>query len=423
MITILVYISQSRNLDWRKDTFCLNVPLNFPRSTSRCTYSIAAKAGTEFIEALPDTGAQVNIISARLAQKLRLEPQSQTERLIQLPTGGQVESPGRLEVPFTFGEEDKVTNLECFILPHSTHDLILSGPFLRATETLTKYRNRIVTDFRHKKSRRIGLRLLGSTRRCLQVLIDGQPVEALPDTGSDVMVMSYAYALSRGFNIDEDFQHFHVVELADGSESFTCGLVRGVEWTFVASRQRVKCDFYVLQDLCTDVVLSNDFLFGLDVFSKQSDSLSELSDSRDSSELLLISLKGKGQSKSPRHEDSANIDLTSKNAFSRQGVLAELNRRDNFDERIDAMDPGEQEVARRTELERRIIWEEGRHMHELHVILSLDCLDDCTLLVAASTQDADTAPSERRWWWPFRLHARMHDLLNLKARRRHGSRS
>lgn len=216
-------------------------------------------------------------------------------------------SPGLLEVPFSFRGEENVTNLECFILPQISHDLILSGAFLRETETLTKYKSRIATAVR-QGSKRLGLRLLGNERRCLHGLIDGEPVEALPDTGSDVMVMSEAYALSRGFNIDRNIRNCLDLELADGSEVFTCGLVRGVDWTFAASRQSVKCDFYVLEDLCTDVVLHNDFLFGLDVFSTESESLSELSYSEDFSELLLISLKGNRPAELPQHEDLAHID-------------------------------------------------------------------------------------------------------------------
>ncbi|KAI3545688.1 hypothetical protein CABS03_10462 [Colletotrichum abscissum] len=125
------------------------------------------------------------------------------------------------------------------------------------------------------------------------------------------MVMSKAYAISRGFNIDRNLQKFLDLELADGSEAFTCGLVRGVDWTFAASRQSVKCDFYVLEDLCTNVVLTNDFLFGLDVFSTESEFLSKLSYSEDYSELLLISLKGNCPAELPPHEDLANIDLAS----------------------------------------------------------------------------------------------------------------
>ncbi|KAK1510982.1 hypothetical protein CTAM01_01555 [Colletotrichum tamarilloi] len=136
-------------------------------------------------------------------------------------------------------------------------------------------------------------------------------LSALPDKGSGVMVMSKAYAISRGFNIDRNLQKFLDLELADGSEAFTCGLVRGVDWTFAASRQSVKCDFYVLEDLCTNVVLPNDFLFGLDVFSTESEFLSKLSYSEDYSELLLISLKGNCPAELPPHEDLANIDPAS----------------------------------------------------------------------------------------------------------------
>ncbi|KAK1475123.1 hypothetical protein CCUS01_16944 [Colletotrichum cuscutae] len=183
-------------------------------------------------------------------------------------------------------------------------------------------------------------------------------LSALPDTGSDVMVMSKAYAISRGFNIDRNLQKFLDLELADGSEAFTCGLVRGVDWTFAASRQSVKCDFYVLEDLCTNVVLTNDFLFGVDVFSTESEFLSKLPYSEDYSELLLISLKGNCPAELPPHEDLANIDqialvVTSADAFSRQRVLAELHHRDEVDNLIDALDPGDQETARRAEFERR----------------------------------------------------------------------
>ncbi|KXH47978.1 hypothetical protein CNYM01_02566 [Colletotrichum nymphaeae SA-01] len=385
LFAVLGCTSQDRKFDWRKDTLRSNIPLNLPRSSRRCTYSIAAKAGTEFIEALPDTGAQFNIISAHLAQKLRLEPKSHTERLIQLPTGGDVLSPGCLKVPFSFRGEKKVTNLTCFILPHISHDLVLSGAFLRATETLlTKYKSRITAAVR-QCSKRLGLRLIGNERRCLHGLIDGQPVEALPDTGSDVMIMSEAYALSRGFNIDRNLQNFINLELADGSEVFTCGLVRGVDWTFAASRQSVKCDFYVLEDLCTDVVLNNDFLFGLDVFSTELESLSELSYSEDYSELLLISLKGYGPAELPPHEDPANIDLTSADAFSRQRVLAELHHRDEVDNLIDALDPDDQETARRTELERRKVWDVLRQRHQQLQVAAQ--LNGSTSPMTAPTQD------------------------------------
>ncbi|KAK1529102.1 uncharacterized protein CCOS01_06936 [Colletotrichum costaricense] len=221
-------------------------------------------------------------------------------------------------------------------------------------------------------------------------------LSALPDTGSDVMVMSKAYAISRGFNIDRNLQKFLDLELADGSEAFTCGLVRGVDWTFAASRQSVKCDFYVLEDLCTDVVLTNDFLFGLDVFYTESEFLSKLSHSEDYSELLLISLKGNCPAELPPHEDLANIDLTSADAFSRQRVLAELHHRDEVDNLIDAPDPGDQETARRTEFERRRVWEEILQRHQqLQVVAQLN---GSTSPMTAPTQDAHTATSKRRRW-------------------------
>ncbi|KAK1731967.1 uncharacterized protein BDZ83DRAFT_11226 [Colletotrichum acutatum] len=164
------------------------------------------------------------------------------------------------------------------------------------------------------------------------------------------MAVSEAYALSRGFDIDRNLEHYLDVDFADGSEGFICGLVRGVEWTFAASQQSVRCDFYVIEDLCTDVVLNSEFIFGLDVFSAQSESLSELPDSEDYSELLLISLKSNGYFNLPQREDVFNIDLNSPDASNRQRVLAELNYRDEVDDLIDTLDPDKQEAAERAEL-------------------------------------------------------------------------
>ncbi|KAK7459911.1 hypothetical protein Landi51_00160 [Colletotrichum acutatum] len=277
-------------------------PLALPISTGRLEYKIGARMGMEHIEALPDTGAQVNAISTRLAAKLRLKPKANTKKLIRLPTG------------------------------------------------VTSHRQAAWRAFPPGQQKTWLKRLLGNEKRRLHGLINGEPVQALPDTRSDIMAVSEAYALSRGFDIDRNLEHYLDVDFADGSEGFICGLVRGVEWTFAASQQSVRCDFYVIEDLCTDVVLNSEFIFGLDVFSAQSESLSELPDSEDYSELLLISLKSNGYFNLPQREDVFNIDLNSPDASNRQRVLAELNYRDEVDDLIDTLDPDKQEAAERAEL-------------------------------------------------------------------------
>ncbi|KAK1690182.1 hypothetical protein BDP55DRAFT_341194 [Colletotrichum godetiae] len=126
---------------------CYEISTKISKPTSWCSH-IKARVGTEDTEAFPDTGAQINIISTVLAEKLHLRPKPKTGRLIRLPTGGSVLSPGPTVVPFRFEGEKTVIDLDCFILPLSGRDPTLSGPFLHATETLRKYKNRIITAFR-----------------------------------------------------------------------------------------------------------------------------------------------------------------------------------------------------------------------------------------------------------------------------------
>ncbi|KAF2182352.1 hypothetical protein K469DRAFT_232168 [Zopfia rhizophila CBS 207.26] len=93
--------------------------------------------------------------------------------------------------------------------------------FLEETQTLTKYRHRLVA-----LARSVlwipKIRTLGETQERLLCSLDGENVEVLPDSGSEVDVMSHSYALRRGFSM-ESTQRW--IMLADGSIEKTCGLV------------------------------------------------------------------------------------------------------------------------------------------------------------------------------------------------------
>jgi hypothetical protein len=134
-------------------------------------------------------------------------------------------------------------------------------------------------------------RILGSIKGCTAV--------ALPDTGSDVMLMSKQYAEKHRLIhwVSTDSADRTCLEFADGSLANTYGIAFGVEWRFgkedLTSR---SCDFHIMDGLPYDVILSNDFLFESKAFSQFKDFFFEPRDgldlSRTFNELSLIKIVG-----------------------------------------------------------------------------------------------------------------------------------
>jgi hypothetical protein len=130
---------------------------------------------------------------------------------------------------------------------------------------LTKYVQRIkFEDVALPK--RLRLQLLGSESQRLWGYLNYNYTAAFPDTGSDAMFISREYAKNLALDISTDVKNEIEVELGDGTIVWTSGFVRDVEWD--VGGMAVRCDFYVLDNLCVDVVLSNNYLFEFDIFSK-----------------------------------------------------------------------------------------------------------------------------------------------------------
>ena len=130
--------------------------------------------------------------------------------------------------------------------------------------------------------------LLGREQQWLDGLLNGQPTLALPDTGSDMMFVSRKYAQSHGLKVDWGEENHVEVEYADGSTEWTSGVARDIQWTVGSST--IVCDFHVLDDICVDVVLSNDYLYHMEVFSAHAKHLVELMSGEDRTYLCTIRL-------------------------------------------------------------------------------------------------------------------------------------
>lgn len=89
---------------------------------------------------------------------------------------------------------------------------------------------------------------------------------AFPDTGSDMMLVSRTYAEELELDIDTRLESRVEVEFPDGSTAWTSGIIRDASWRI--GSKTINRDFYVLDELCVDVVLSNEYLFNENVFSE-----------------------------------------------------------------------------------------------------------------------------------------------------------
>jgi hypothetical protein len=246
--------------------------------------------GTQ-VKAIPDTGAGQSFISATFLKKLkRRQPTGEPEVVIrevktsnaattvQLASGKTVTSTSTVSIPWRFqGEENHTYQLECHVLPRCSQDLILGDRFLRLTKTLTTFKHRITTTLRSlgtATTKLFRLNYMGHDKRRLWGHLHGELVAALPDSGSDIMAISADYARRRGFHVDRGYGGRVMVQFADGSTAWTEGVVRGVEWGFGGgAKEKVACDFYVLEDLAVDVLFSSDFVFDYNVFGQHDGSL------------------------------------------------------------------------------------------------------------------------------------------------------
>ncbi|KAL7765805.1 hypothetical protein ACKLNR_003721 [Fusarium oxysporum f. sp. zingiberi] len=354
-------------------------------------YRVKAKVGEYEVDALPDTGAKYNFISQQFVVKGCLVPDNTTPEAIQLPCGKTVISPGTVKVPFVFQGEIKKYVLDCRILPGCTSDLVLSGSFLRATKTLTKFKNRIQGVLRNLKTcPRVSL--LGNEEQRLWGRLNGHHVLALPDTGSDVMLVSAQWAKSNYLEVDYSPEHHLELEQGDGSKFFTMGCIHNATWTFGDSDQQTSWDFYVVNDLPVDILFSNEFIFEFDLFSKFEHFMVDHEFSLGLPGFYNVRLISKYSPELARLEEESNNDLRSPSA-----VRVERVRRDRIRDTIDALhDPAKQNEARVKEKQRQKQWDTRRKEHERQQKLAAI---DPGQANAQGEGDGQQSPKPKKHWW------------------------
>jgi hypothetical protein len=242
-----------------------------PTSSGRFDLLVPGTLRTAEILALADSGSDLDIMSIQFAHQHGFAVDSSQRQEVRLPRGS-VKTVGTVTMPFKFNCEDAHISRTFHVLPSCSYPIVFGSEFLKVTETLTKFTHRLIAKYT-PRVRGFRFCLVNSPKQRIVGTVNGRSVSAIPDTGSDVMVLSWRMARKLGLHIHSGLKHRTLLEFADGSQSRTYGMVFDVEWKFPGSSKRVLCNFHVLKGLPYEVVLSNDFLHRSNVFSGQQDGL------------------------------------------------------------------------------------------------------------------------------------------------------
>ncbi len=193
---------------------------------------LAILVGNAYVLAIPDTGSTINAISYSWLQRLgsleviTLEDDSAKRESTKLGDGRSVEILGQVEIEWAFPEAPDNVQRALFRVYDKLADgvaMILGKPFLDATDTLTKYSNRLC-ERRWMPSGPPRILRVQPSKQHIRIYIDSLLTEACPDTGSELDLVSMRYAQDREFDIlplGEDDEHY--AQLADGQIVNLCG--------------------------------------------------------------------------------------------------------------------------------------------------------------------------------------------------------
>jgi hypothetical protein len=235
--------------------------------------------GTDVL-AFPDTGAATNYISLPYTQCHGLEINKVVQRSVKVGDGSLISVIGTTTLPFSFAGESTKHNLTFHVLRNSVHDIILGSPFLRATETFTRFAHRVGRKVRESVSHSVHRICFLGSEQYVNGLASGVRVDAVPDTGADVSVMSAEFAKANGFEVNDDKQHQILLEFADGSTARAQGVVTDVAWEFGADEKTSPTDVYVLSSLPVDLVLGFGFLCQTEAFQEHWHNFWNIEDSK-----------------------------------------------------------------------------------------------------------------------------------------------
>lgn len=244
--------------------------------------TLNANSGPATVLACPDTGSEENIISLGLAQALgyNILTSPSQNRTFALANGSIVEAVGEIIAECSFGLETTPAavpmTLVFYVFMKLASPIIMGLAFLEQTRTLSDHRYRLlrVPRLAHQP---IQVYSVGKLRNQLCCYLDYSFEVVMPDSGSEINLMTRSFANSRVLHIKKAKE---VVEFADGTIAVVSGVVRAHlqinksrNYTSGGYRTNPTADFYIMDDLRHDVIVGEDSLEELEVFTKEQQAL------------------------------------------------------------------------------------------------------------------------------------------------------
>ena len=242
---------------------------------------------------IPDTGSLENAISVDVVRRLRLSISGRKREFV-MADGTKMASLGMARVACAFARsKDHRTHQSFNVFDNLAVPVIIGKTFLDTSKTLTLHQHRLETcRMSSKKSFRV--MHLDRPRQLMQCCVNGKLVHANPDTGSELDLMSPIYAHENMLNIEGLEEDEDEVQFADGRTAKLLGKTR-VSLDFYDDRHKPPTGhkghariFYILEGLTTDILLGEEVLFDMQVFTKHADSFVSLEDSELSNAINLI---------------------------------------------------------------------------------------------------------------------------------------
>ena len=236
--------------------------------------------GLAMLLACPDTGSDENIISRELAERLRLRILplvGKEHKEFSLANGSIVRPLAKTSVRCSLGTgnaADMVTECIMYIFESLVVDAIMGATFLNKTKVFAKHRHRLLEQT-VLTTHALRVNSVGTPKQDLVCRIDSFVGCAHADTGSDLDLISTRFAYARGFDV---LTHLNKLEFADGSIGYTVGRIKtsfavGIMEAgkgFVPRGEILDLEFYVLDNLRSDILVGRDTIEELDVYNKHS---------------------------------------------------------------------------------------------------------------------------------------------------------
>jgi hypothetical protein len=231
------------------------------------------------LDASPDTGSDECCMPKDVADKLGLKVRCDPGDIKSFEKGdGRIlKSIGRTTIDCSFWKEPG-RKIRCvfYVFEKLITPLIMGRKFLESTETLTRHQNRLVD--RPPRAGVYRVMHLSRPKRRMRCYIDSDLVNANPDTGAEMELVSPEFIKRKGYTVTAPDTEHEEVQFVDGSTARTQGQVTMRFEAYgdalqeaIPTKARYR-KFYVIDGLTTDVLLGEDLLYGINAFTDHASS-------------------------------------------------------------------------------------------------------------------------------------------------------